>query len=86
VVLSDDLVRDPQGTLRALCAALDLPWQPEVSWALGLLPISVHMHVCCRGCLQQQRISDSTPLWCCLTVAAAVANVAPHHPALYRRC
>jgi hypothetical protein len=31
VVLSDDLVRDPEGTLRALCAALDLPWQPQVS-------------------------------------------------------
>jgi hypothetical protein len=30
VVLSDDLVADPEGMLRALCAELDLPFQPQV--------------------------------------------------------
>ena len=30
VVLSDDLVRDPEGMLRALCAALELPFDPAV--------------------------------------------------------
>ncbi|KAI3431784.1 hypothetical protein D9Q98_010538 [Chlorella vulgaris] len=36
VVLSDDLVRDPDGMLRALCAALDLPFQPQMlNWPAG---------------------------------------------------
>lgn len=34
VVLSDDLVRDPEGTLRALCAALGLDFQPQVDRGL----------------------------------------------------
>lgn len=39
VVLSDDLVRDPEGMLRALCAALDLPFQPQMlSWQAGPKP------------------------------------------------
>ncbi|KAI8474362.1 MAG: hypothetical protein J3K34DRAFT_453502, partial [Monoraphidium minutum] len=39
VVLSDDLVRNPEGVLRALCAALDLPWQPSMlTWAPGPKP------------------------------------------------
>lgn len=37
VVLSDDLVREPEGMLRALCASLDLPFEPQVGAAsLGL--------------------------------------------------
>lgn len=43
VVLSDDLVRNPEGTLRALCAALDIEFQPQASYMLGLL---------CAGVLQ----------------------------------
>ncbi len=31
MVLSDDLVRDPEGTLRALCAALGIEFQPQVT-------------------------------------------------------
>ncbi|PRW33103.1 branched chain amino acid aminotransferase [Chlorella sorokiniana] len=39
VVLSDDLVRDPEGTLRALCAALGIDFQPQMlSWPAGPKP------------------------------------------------
>ncbi|PSC69247.1 aminotransferase class IV [Micractinium conductrix] len=39
VVLSDDLVRDPEGMLRALCAALELPFDPAMlSWPAGSKP------------------------------------------------
>ena len=39
VVLSDDLVRDPEGMLRALCAALSLPFDPAMlSWPAGPKP------------------------------------------------
>ena len=39
MVLSDDLVRSPEPTLRALCAALGLPWQPQMlHWAPGPKP------------------------------------------------
>ncbi|KAL4439885.1 hypothetical protein ABPG75_002886 [Micractinium tetrahymenae] len=39
VVLSDDLVREPEGTLRALCASLDLPFEPQMlSWPAGPKP------------------------------------------------
>ena len=36
VVDSDDLLRDPEGKLRALCAALDVPFDPAMlSWPAG---------------------------------------------------
>jgi Sulfotransferase domain len=36
VVDSDDLLRDPAGTLRSLCAALDVPFDPAMlSWPAG---------------------------------------------------
>ncbi len=36
VVDSDDLLRDPEGTLRALCAALDVPFDPAMlRWPAG---------------------------------------------------
>jgi hypothetical protein len=36
VVDSDDLLRDPEGTLRALCAALDVPYdQAMLHWPAG---------------------------------------------------
>src|SRR5919112_1831482 len=36
VVDSDDLLRDPERTLRALCAALDVPFDPAMlSWPAG---------------------------------------------------
>jgi hypothetical protein len=36
VVDSDDLLRDPEGRLRALCAALDVPFDPVMlSWPAG---------------------------------------------------
>ena len=36
VVESDDIRRDPEGTLRALCAAIDLPFDPAMlAWAPG---------------------------------------------------
>jgi len=36
VVDSGDLLRDPEGTLRALCAALDVPFDPAMlSWPAG---------------------------------------------------
>ena len=36
VVHSEELRSDPEGTLRALCSALGLPWQPEMlSWPSG---------------------------------------------------
>eukprot|EP00887_Chlorella_sp_A99_P000443 scaffold17.g443.t1 len=39
VVLSDDLVREPEGTLRALCAALRLPYDPAMlAWPAGPKP------------------------------------------------
>ena len=39
VVLSEDLVRAPEGTLRALCAELDLPFQPQMlRWEAGPKP------------------------------------------------
>lgn len=39
VVLSDDLVRDPEGMLRALCAELDLPFEEKMlSWQAGPKP------------------------------------------------
>ena len=39
VVLSEDLVRDPEGTLHALCSALDLPFDPAMlSWPAGPRP------------------------------------------------
>jgi len=39
VVLSEDLQRNPVGTLRALCAALGLPWEPTMlSWEAGPRP------------------------------------------------
>lgn len=39
VVLSDDLVRHPEATLRALCAALELPFSPAMlRWAKGPKP------------------------------------------------
>ena len=31
MVLSNDLVRNPEGTLRALCAALGIDFQPQES-------------------------------------------------------
>ncbi|GAB4823619.1 hypothetical protein N2152v2_010665 [Parachlorella kessleri] len=39
VVLSDDLVKDPEGTLSALCAALGLPFEPAMlRWEPGPKP------------------------------------------------
>lgn len=39
VVDSDAILRDPRGLLRALCAALDLPWQNAMlSWPAGPRP------------------------------------------------
>ncbi|KAF8057631.1 branched-chain-amino-acid aminotransferase-like protein 1 [Scenedesmus sp. PABB004] len=39
VVLSDELVRHPEAMLRALCAALELPWQPSMlHWPSGPKP------------------------------------------------
>lgn len=39
VVLSDQLVRQPEPMLRALCAALDLPWEPAMlHWPAGPKP------------------------------------------------
>ena len=39
VVLSEDLVHQPEGTLRALCATLDIPWDPAMlSWPTGARP------------------------------------------------
>ena len=39
MVLSDDLVRDPEGTLSALCAALGLPFEPAMlRWQAGPKP------------------------------------------------
>lgn len=39
VVLSDDLVREPEGMLRALCAALGVPFEPQMlSWPAGPKP------------------------------------------------
>ncbi|GLI67547.1 hypothetical protein VaNZ11_011772 [Volvox africanus] len=39
VVNSDELVREPAGVLRALCAALGLPWEPTMlSWPAGPKP------------------------------------------------
>jgi hypothetical protein len=38
-VLSDELIRAPEAMLRALCAALELPWQPSMlHWAPGPKP------------------------------------------------
>lgn len=38
-MLSEDLVSDPEGTLRALCRALDLAWEPAMlSWPAGPKP------------------------------------------------
>ena len=39
VVLAEDLQRDPEGTLRALCAALDMPFDSEMlTWTPGPRP------------------------------------------------
>lgn len=39
VVDSADVLRDPEGTLTALCAALDIPWDPAMlSWPAGRHP------------------------------------------------
>lgn len=39
MVLSDDLVREPEGTLRALCAVLNLPFDPAMlAWPAGPKP------------------------------------------------
>ena len=39
VVLSDDLRRDPEGTLRALCHALAIPFDPRMlKWEPGPRP------------------------------------------------
>lgn len=39
IVDSRDVQQNPQGTLRRLCAALDVPWDPAMlSWAPGLRP------------------------------------------------
>ena len=39
VVLSEDLVSQPEGTLRALCAALGIPWdRAMLSWPTGARP------------------------------------------------
>lgn len=39
MVLSEDLVSQPEGTLRALCAALGIPWDPAMlSWPTGARP------------------------------------------------
>lgn len=39
MVLSDDLVREPEGMLRALCAALELPFDPAMlTWPAGPKP------------------------------------------------
>lgn len=45
VILSEDLVEDPEGTLRALCAALDLPFQPQVGRS-PLCVLSMRARLC----------------------------------------
>jgi hypothetical protein len=36
VLASEDVLRDPEGTLRALCRSLDVPWDPAMlSWEPG---------------------------------------------------
>lgn len=39
MINSDELIRQPEGVLRALCAALGLAWDPAMlSWAAGPKP------------------------------------------------
>ena len=39
VILSEDLQRDPQGTLRAVCESLKLEWDPNMmKWEPGPRP------------------------------------------------
>lgn len=49
VVLSDDLVREPEGMLRALCASLDVPFEPQVGAPRSVLVSPP----CCRYTLSE---------------------------------